>query len=81
MQKLDPPDVAEKSKLPEPGYLNTAAAAHHLGLSESFLNKLRMGDNGPNFVKISRRVVRYRQDDLDAWMAGQLVTQAPPEAA
>ena len=82
MQNTAPPnasenaDVVEKPK-PEPGYMDTPAAAHHTGLSESFLNKLRMTEDGPPFIKVGRRAVRYRLGDLDAWMAGQLVTQSP----
>ena len=87
MQKLETPDapetpdVVEKPGLPEPAYLNTAAAARYSGLSESFLNKLRMGNDGPSFFRIGRRAVRYRREDLDRWMVRQLVTQDSPEAA
>ena len=73
------PVAVEKPELPEPGYLDTPAAAHHLGLSASKMNKLRMTDDGPPFFKIGRRSVRYRRSDLDAWMSSQLVTQDSPE--
>jgi predicted DNA-binding transcriptional regulator AlpA len=73
--------VDEKDKLPEPGYMDTPAAAHHLGLSSSKMNKLRMTKDGPPFIKIGHRSVRYRREDLDRWMADQLVTQDSPEAA
>ncbi len=90
MSKTDPNDVpsspetpvaVEKPKRPETPYLDTPAAAHHVHLSPSKLNKMRMGDDGPPFIKIGRRAVRYRRDDLDRWMASQLVTQDSPEAA
>ena len=71
--------VVEKPGLPEPGYLDTPAAARHLGLSPSKMNKLRMTYDGPPFFKIGRRSVRYRREDLDRWMTGQLVKQKPPE--
>ena len=75
------PDVVDKLELPAPGYLDTPAAAHHLGLSASKMNKLRMTKDGPPFIKIGRRAVRYRLDDLDAWMSSQLVTQDSSAAA
>ena len=79
----DSPETSavEKPELPDAPYMDTPTAARHTGLSESFLNKLRMRDNGPPFIKIGRRAVRYRRDDLDRWMASQLVTQDSPEAA
>jgi predicted DNA-binding transcriptional regulator AlpA len=48
--------------------LNTAAAAAYTGLSKSSLEKLRVYGGGPRFLKVCR-LVRYRTEDLDAWLS------------
>ncbi len=56
-------------------YMNAAEAARYLGLSESYLAKLRMGilsDPGPDFFKVGLRAIRYSREDLDVWMASKL---------
>lgn len=56
-------------------YLSASEAAKYLGLSESYLAKLRMGtcsESGPAFCRIGQRAIRYRKTDLDAWMASRL---------
>lgn len=47
--------------------LGVEDAAHHVGLSVSTLNKLRMRGDGPIFLKLGRRVV-YDVADLNAWL-------------
>ena len=46
------------------------AAAEHIGLSVSTLNKLRVFGGGPVFLKLGRRV-KYDIADLDAWLASR----------
>ncbi len=48
--------------------LTVGAAASHIGLSVSTLNKLRVFGGGPVFLKLGRRVA-YDMADLDAWLA------------
>ena len=50
--------------------LPTTRAAERLGLSPSFLNKLRCTGGGPPFIKIGRRVL-YAERDLEAWAASR----------
>ncbi|MDP3404010.1 MAG: helix-turn-helix domain-containing protein [Brevundimonas sp.] len=50
-----------------PKLLNVNEAAGRLGVSESYLNKLRLTGGGPPFVKIGVRVV-YDPADLIAWV-------------
>ncbi len=50
--------------------LTTGEAAARLGVSASFLNKLRGKGGGPAFAKIGSGV-RYDPSDLDVWTAGQ----------
>jgi predicted DNA-binding transcriptional regulator AlpA len=50
--------------------LTTGEAAAVLGLSASYLNKMRVTGCGPVFLKLSR-AVRYTQADLDAWISSR----------
>ena len=50
--------------------MNTPAAAQRLGMSVSFLNQARMKGTGPRYLKIGGRV-RYRPEDIDAWLGAQ----------
>ena len=47
-------------------YLNTRAAAAHLGLSTRTLDRYRVSGEGPVFLRFGGRV-RYLREDLDAW--------------
>jgi hypothetical protein len=50
--------------------LNVQVAARFLGLSVSTLNKLRLSGNGPQYMKLTRRVL-YDLRDLESWAAAQ----------
>lgn len=50
--------------------LSVGAAAQHLNVSESFLNKLRVTGKGPIFAKLGSRCI-YRILDLDEWLAAR----------
>lgn len=52
--------------------LTTPQAANRLNLSVSTLNKARLTGSGPRFVKLGTSV-RYRTEDLDAWVSAQIV--------
>ncbi len=52
--------------------LGTNSAAEHIGLAVSTLEKLRVRGGGPRYLKLGRSV-RYRIEDLDAWMAVRVV--------
>ncbi|NBC37749.1 helix-turn-helix domain-containing protein [Novosphingobium sp. FSY-8] len=67
-----------------PHILDTAGAAEYLGLSCPTLERLRLTGNGPQYAKLSpgkRGPVRYRRDDLDAWVASRLIHSTSEEAA
>ena len=54
-----------------PKLLNVNEAAERLGVSVSYLTKLRLSTaNGPPFVKMGARVC-YDQGDLSAWIEAQ----------
>ena len=48
--------------------LTTKEAAQYLGLASTTLDKWRLVGKGPSFMRFGR-TVRYRQSDLDAYMA------------
>jgi len=50
--------------------LNVPSAAHYVGLSKAFLNRLRSTGGGPAFFKLGARVV-YSTVDLDEWLAAR----------
>jgi len=52
--------------------LDQREAAKLLRLSERTLERLRLTGGGPSYVKCGRSV-RYRQADIDAWVAQRVV--------
>jgi excisionase family DNA binding protein len=53
--------------------LTTREAAAYLGLATSTLNKWRCHGGGPHFLKLGR-AVRYRREDLDAFLTARRLT-------
>lgn len=60
---------AEQARKGSP-FLNTAQAAHYVGLSHRTLEKFRTTGRGPAYRKHGS-YVRYHIADLDAWSKGQ----------
>ena len=60
--------------------LKTDEAASHLGLSVSTLEKMRVYGNGPRFVR-AVRAIRYRPEDLQAYLAARVVGSTSEKAA
>jgi len=52
--------------------LNTAQAAQFLGLSKAFLERDRWAGAKIPFIKIGDRAVRYRVEDLDAFIESRI---------
>ena len=52
-------------------FLNTAQAAHYLGLSARQLERMRSRGDGPPF-RCHCRFIRYHVDDLIAWSRGTM---------
>ena len=48
--------------------LSTKDAAKYLSLSGRTLEAFRRTGNGPSYIKVSNRCVRYRLSDLTAWL-------------
>jgi excisionase family DNA binding protein len=45
-----------------------AELADLLRVSVSLLERWRAAGDGPRFVRLGRRVLRYRKADVDAWL-------------
>jgi len=52
--------------------LTTRQAAHYLSVSMAFLERDRWAGARIPFVRVGSRAVRYRRQDLDRFVAGQL---------
>lgn len=61
--------------------LRTPEAARFVGLSPSTLEKLRRTGGGPKFIKLARRVVVYRVEDLRAWLTEREAAQPRKDLA
>lgn len=70
---------------PERVLLTEKEAAELIGFTPRFLADRRYRGDGPRFVAVSARAVRYRPEDLRAWAAERLRTSTSdaglPEAA
>ena len=60
---------AERAKRGSP-YLNTAQAAHYLGISVRSMQRMRARAKGP-IPRRHARMVLYHIDDLQAWSSGR----------
>ena len=54
--------------------LTPPEASRLLGLSEYFLEKRRRENNGPAYIRISSRCIRYRRADLIVWIENNRLT-------
>lgn len=55
-------------------YLNTAQAAHYLGIGWRKLMRLRVAGQGPRFRRHGR-LIYYHSDDLDAWSQATIAAE------
>lgn len=56
-------------------------AAEYLCVSAAWLQRQRWLNTGPTYVKVGTRAVRYRRDDLEAWVSANLRGRVTTEAA
>ena len=62
---IDDPDHLDR-------LIREAEAADYLGYTVRALQNWRLRGGGPEFVRVSRRSIRYRRRDLNAWADGLL---------
>jgi hypothetical protein len=60
-------------KMPADGILNQEEAAQFLHVQPRTLESWRLRRIGPRFVRYSMRCVRYRTQDLQAWLDSQSI--------
>lgn len=63
--------ISEQAPPLQVGALSADDAARYLGLERQYLTRLRMTGGGPRYGKIGHRLVVYRLEDLDAWLASK----------
>lgn len=51
--------------------LTAKEAAEHLRLKPETLKHWRMYGRGPKFLSLGKRSIRYRREDLEAWVISQ----------
>lgn len=76
MKKSSASDLAAGMK----DRMTVSAAAEHIGLSPSTLNKMRHEGRGPRYMRLGNRVM-YRRQDLDAYLDSAVVETADSRAA
>lgn len=65
---------------PRPRVCDENAAAAYLGMSRSWISKTRLTGKGPKFIKVGG-AVRYRYEDLDAYLEQQERISTSKDAA
>jgi predicted DNA-binding transcriptional regulator AlpA len=54
--------------------LRREAAAARVGVSPRFLERRATAGDGPEFIRLSSRLIAYRQSALDKWLEQRAVT-------
>jgi excisionase family DNA binding protein len=79
--------AGENLEMKSDSYLTTEEAAAYLKVAANSLAKRRVTGNTPRYFRWGR-AIRYRREDLDAWMAersarstSEYATSKSPEAA
>ena len=53
-------------------FINEKQLAGYLGISVHALRRWRFEGRGPRFFRLEGRLVRYRPEDVEAWLVGQV---------
>jgi hypothetical protein len=59
--------------------VGSSEAARFLGVEHRTLESWRRLRKGPRFIRYSARCVRYRLQDLQAWLDAQTIETEPPK--
>ena len=54
-----------------PGLLSTKDAAPRCGVKPPTMDQWRYLNKGPRWIRVSARAIRYRPEDIDAWLAAR----------
>ena len=55
-------------------YLSETQTAKYLNISKKSLQRWRFNRQGPPYVKLNAKTIRYCREDLDQWMKERIVT-------
>jgi len=55
------------------GLVDTESAAQFLSLAPKTLAHMRCRGDGPPYVRVNARIIRYRLADLEAWAGAHIV--------
>jgi excisionase family DNA binding protein len=58
--------------------MNTAEAAEYVRLGKPTLERFRISGDGPVYLSLGKKAVRYRKVDLDDWLESR-VTRSTSE--
>ena len=74
-----PPDASDYWQ----ALINEKAAGEFVGLKERAMQSYRQKGDGPHYIRISSRCIRYRRIDLKSWVDARLrkSTSDPDQAA
>lgn len=73
------PDSSKSRPRTEPLLMDEKQAATLLGFSERTLQSWRCRGGGPPFIRVSARCIRYRREDLEAWVeANRRISTSDP---
>jgi predicted DNA-binding transcriptional regulator AlpA len=58
--------------------LNDSQVSEIYGLTKPWLRRVRREHRGPRFLRLGNKMIRYRREDIEAYLAAQTVeTEAP----
>nr|CRH07967.1 Protein of unknown function [Candidatus Magnetococcus massalia] len=66
-QFKEPAQISREKETSNSCWLSVSNASEHLGISQSYLNKLRSTGGGPRFSKAGSKVL-YKKEELDNWL-------------
>jgi predicted DNA-binding transcriptional regulator AlpA len=61
-------DGLTREKISPDQLLRTRQVAKLLAVSEAWLEQLRLNKQGPKYIKLSERSLRYKMGDILAWL-------------
>jgi predicted DNA-binding transcriptional regulator AlpA len=64
-----------------PVVFDTPEAASYVKLAAVTMERYRLTGEGPKFLRLGKKAIRYRVVDLDEWLASRLVASTSQEIA
>jgi predicted DNA-binding transcriptional regulator AlpA len=60
--------------------LNDSQVSEIYGLTKPWLRRVRREHRGPRFLRLGNKMIRYRREDIDAYLASHAVETEEPGA-